>query len=62
MYGVVGSVVPRLFEDIAVDCVGRCAVFVGLRFNQFTEASVEVSKVVFGIIFCVWVLCVGPCS
>ncbi len=45
MYGVVCSIVPSLFEDVAVDCVGCSVVVVCLSFNEFAEAGVEVGKI-----------------
>ncbi len=62
MYGVVCSIVPCLFEDIVVDCVGYSMVVVCLCFNKFAEAGVEVGKIMFGVVVCVRVLCVRPRS
>ncbi len=62
VYGVVCSIVSCLFEDIAVDCVGCSVVVVCLWFHKFPEASVEVGKIMFGVVVCVRVLCVRPRS
>ena len=56
MYGVVCSIVPSLFEDVAVDYVDCFVVVVCLCFNEFAEAGVEVGKILFG-----GVVCVGIC-
>ncbi len=62
VYIVVCSIVPCLFEDIAVDCVGCSMVVLCLCFNKFAEAGVEVGKIMFGVVVCVRVLCAWPRS
>ena len=60
--GVVCSCFSCLFEVPAVDCVGCFAVVVWLCFDQFPEVGVEVGESVFGVVVCVRLLCVRPCS
>ena len=62
MYGVVCSILSCLFEYVAVYCVGRSVVVICLCFNEFAEASVKVGEFMFGVVDCVWVLRVRPCS
>ena len=62
MYGVVSSIVPCLFEDIVVDCVGCSVVVVCLLFDKCAEAGVKVGKILFGVVVCVRILCVRPRS
>ena len=62
VYGVVCSIVSCLLEYVAVDCVGRSMVGICLCFNEFAEASVKVGEFMFGVVYCVLVLCVGPRS
>ena len=62
MYGVVCSILSCLFEYVAVYCVGRSVVVVCLCFNEFSDAGVEVGKILFGGVVCVGVVCVRPCS
>ena len=62
MDGVVSSIVPCLFEDNAIYCVSCFVVIVWLCFDKFPEVGVEVGESVFGVVVCIRVLCVRPCS
>jgi hypothetical protein len=59
---MVCTVVSRLFEDIAVDCVVGSTVVVSLGFYKFVEAGVEIVEAMFGVMVGIRVLCICPRS